>query len=495
MKRKGILWGMAGLGVFLCLVLLLTAAEDVSPEASIHTFGDALWYALVTLTTVGYGDLYPVTPTGRMIGGALVLMSMGLLAAVISGIISLLTGRLLPGLALYSLRHRDWFVFSAYNEASKALATDLTARYPEGVCIFGGAETGKLKRQDCLFLSREFDEILSLAIRGSGKRTVFLMKPDPMANAKDALTLRGGPAAVFCLGPENPLLEEVSFFNPAEMCARLYWQEHPLEERENCVLLIGSGEYAQALLENALLSQARQPFYRCEYHLFGDWNRWRGLHPVMDQTLAINENRQGMDSLYFHEGDWFCDPALVEGSQRVILCHDDERENIQDALAFSRFFGGNQALYVRAAQGVVPGLIFGQTANLYTAEYVMKQSQDALARGMHESYRARHPEVLAWERLDPFTRASNRAVADHAPMKKRLLGGEKYADLSPERREKMRRCEHDRWMRFYSLYNWRFGETKDAACRRHPCMVSYEQLNAVEKAKDDYAWQLTEEKP
>ena len=77
----------------------------------------------------------------------------------------------------------------------------------------------------------------------------------------------------------------------------------------------------------------------------------------------------------------------------------------------------------------------------------------------------------------------------------RLLGGEKYADLSPERREKMRRCEHDRWMRFYSLYNWRFGETKDAACRRHPCMVSYEQLNAVEKAKDDYAWQLTEEKP
>jgi hypothetical protein len=38
-----------------------------SPDANISDFGDAIWWAVTTMTTVGYGDHYPVTPAGRLV--------------------------------------------------------------------------------------------------------------------------------------------------------------------------------------------------------------------------------------------------------------------------------------------------------------------------------------------------------------------------------------------------------------------------------------------
>jgi len=48
---------------------------ETSPEANIKTAGDALWWSFSTITTVGYGDRYPVTTFGRII--AVVLMTAG----------------------------------------------------------------------------------------------------------------------------------------------------------------------------------------------------------------------------------------------------------------------------------------------------------------------------------------------------------------------------------------------------------------------------------
>lgn len=51
---------------------------EVSPQSNIKTAEDALWWAYVTMTTVGYGDKYPVTTEGRLIAAALMTTGVGL---------------------------------------------------------------------------------------------------------------------------------------------------------------------------------------------------------------------------------------------------------------------------------------------------------------------------------------------------------------------------------------------------------------------------------
>ncbi len=48
-------------------------AERNAPGATIVSFGDALWWAAETISTVGYGDMYPVTVTGRVIAVSLMI--------------------------------------------------------------------------------------------------------------------------------------------------------------------------------------------------------------------------------------------------------------------------------------------------------------------------------------------------------------------------------------------------------------------------------------
>jgi voltage-gated potassium channel len=56
--------------------------ERQTPGANIQTFGESLWWAVVTTTTVGYGDFYPVNATGRIVGAGLMIVGIGLIGTV-----------------------------------------------------------------------------------------------------------------------------------------------------------------------------------------------------------------------------------------------------------------------------------------------------------------------------------------------------------------------------------------------------------------------------
>ncbi len=61
--------------VILGLALLVFVAESNSPDTGINTYPKALWYTLVTLSTVGYGDIYPTTTLGKVAGSVTIICS------------------------------------------------------------------------------------------------------------------------------------------------------------------------------------------------------------------------------------------------------------------------------------------------------------------------------------------------------------------------------------------------------------------------------------
>lgn len=76
-----------------CMIIICFAAileyyveKSAQPEA-FRNIGDSMWWAIITFTTVGYGDIYPITPLGRILCAAISFLGIAMLA-IPTGIIS-----------------------------------------------------------------------------------------------------------------------------------------------------------------------------------------------------------------------------------------------------------------------------------------------------------------------------------------------------------------------------------------------------------------------
>jgi voltage-gated potassium channel len=65
-KAASVAFGLAGF-TLISSAVAFTIAEDVGDGRRIDSFFDALWWSAATITTVGYGDIYPITTAGRII--------------------------------------------------------------------------------------------------------------------------------------------------------------------------------------------------------------------------------------------------------------------------------------------------------------------------------------------------------------------------------------------------------------------------------------------
>ncbi len=84
----------AGIALFITVFSIIVIAEFVgiyvlnvesqNPNANITTSGDAVWWTLVTMTTVGYGDRFPVTPQGRVAAVFVMLSGVALIGVLAS---------------------------------------------------------------------------------------------------------------------------------------------------------------------------------------------------------------------------------------------------------------------------------------------------------------------------------------------------------------------------------------------------------------------------
>jgi voltage-gated potassium channel len=156
------------LGALLIILVLLlfasTAVYFLEREAQPDKFGSipaAAWWALATLTTVGYGDIVPITPLGKLLGGVVMLLGVGMIALPVA-IIS-------TGFNQESSRHQfvvTWSMiarvplFAAMDESEIAEITKLiyTRTYLPGVPIVRSGDAG-----DGMFIIASGEAVVDIA--------------------------------------------------------------------------------------------------------------------------------------------------------------------------------------------------------------------------------------------------------------------------------------------------------------------------------------------
>lgn len=503
MKKNTRIFLSAGI-VYLLLLLLLYKTESAAGNAGFASFWDAVWYSLVTMTTVGYGDITPVTAGGKLIGIVFALCSVGILAALVGFTLRLIGGQLIPQLRLMRQRHRPWYIFDEENEDSAVLADAIRRENPGSVILFlSGQERSDI---DAVRLHVSPETALS-RFRGRADLSLFFMSADSPGNYARALQAASGFSfPVYCMSgadvdgaPQN-----LHLFGREDVLSRFYWQTHPLRKEETCVVLIGCGLFGSALLERALLTNIFPRGRYIRYHVFLDTAGFRLLHSELAAALSGADPDE--DLLLFHSEDWREARELLRKADRILLAADTDEENLSAYDNLKKWYVTKNNIHIRLSQAL-PGLCsFGTREEILTPEFVIRDSVNREAVMMNSLYNAGAAHPTAWRDLTAFYRQSNIAAADHLIVKVRYLldcdtltsltredcreAYRRYRALYPERAELFQEMEHRRWMRFSLLSNWQYAPVRDNAARLHPLLIPFESLPPEEKKKDDFAWEL-----
>ncbi|MBQ3972735.1 MAG: hypothetical protein II628_01085 [Lachnospiraceae bacterium] len=509
MKNRKLIYCAAAAALYFLLLFLLVMVEKGGPDASITGIGSAIWYSLTTLTTVGYGDMYPVTIPGRLIGALFQILSIGVLVALISAMFSLIRGRLLPLAYLRFRRRSHWFIFAQTGQRSRLIAEAVASEDKDAVILFSSQEGDQeiFSAGTCIALPP--DQLVDYQ-KGKGKCTVFALSDDQTENDLLADQLKNKACRVCAMTEYEPdrLSENLILFDPFRICARLYWARYPLTSPSEVIVISGSGRYAEALLEQALIFNVIAPDQHISYHVIGDFENFRRNHPYLDQAFSV------CDQIEFHEGPWNRDFDILKKADRIIFCHDDPRSSMEEVTQLKRYCPTDAVLYVRGSVPLEGIRAFGSPQVLCRPEYILRSGLYQMAIRLHRIYQDSVKDAPGWEELSGFLRRSNMASADHLLMKVRILLGpwedegaegsllpsrealqraaRAYRALDQEGLDRCRRIEHERWMRFHLMNNWQYAEKRDNARRLHHLLLPYDQLSLPDQLKDNYAWELIE---
>ncbi len=101
--------------------------ERAGRNGNIGSFWDGVWWAVVTMTTVGYGDKYPVSPGGRVVALALMCSGVGLMSLFTATIASLFVEKKLKeGKGLETIKDKDHIVICGWNQHAEEVLQGLT---------------------------------------------------------------------------------------------------------------------------------------------------------------------------------------------------------------------------------------------------------------------------------------------------------------------------------------------------------------------------------
>lgn len=516
MKRNPKLYLRITIFLFIIYIGLLTVlylSEHADSTASIRSFNDAVWYSLVTLTTVGYGDLTPVTPLGHAVGAVFLFLSAGIMMTLFGAVISFVTSEGLPFFLLGLQRRKNWYYFADYGVEASTLAKNICKEDPLAIIIFGEKKNDQIEFPDypCLFISASPLRIVAHKKNMGAKCKIFLMKENDIGVNIRAANLHTLPVEVYArtTNGRDSLSGNISFFHSYDCCARQYWRSRPLCSSENIIVIIGFENYGRCILERAILTNIISVDQHISYHIFGDAGTFLAMHSHLHETFSLDKESAATDSLLFHDEPWEQCSALLEQADRIIICTDDEPAGWNIFWRLNSYYKIQGQIHLRSSQKAPGVSYFGANEDIYTPNQIMRTSLNKAAVAINELFRksVSYP-TLSWDELDTIHRESKIAAADHILAKIRiLLNDETITEITPaiieaanreyvknkqseSMRDMYRRLDHSRWLRFYTFYNWSYGPVRDDFARQHPMLCPYQELTAEQKRERDAAWEL-----
>lgn len=533
MKKKNILAPAAGAVIYLLLLFLLVLAErGAGSSAQIRNIGDAFWYSLITLTTVGYGDLYPVTAAGRIIGGAFSLLSLGGLAVLIGLLVSAMRGGLLPFLKLYLGRERSWILFCGEPDLIRAAAENCSAEYPDALLILpSNVPLGKMK--NTVRIDRDAADILGMRPAKGGKDSppvFFALSENEADNIRAAseLSEKDCTCRICCRvsGGSALVPSGVIPFDEEQVVSRLFWRKHGLKREEKNIVLIGPPMETDVFLCRTLLVNVLGPDQCITYHVFCENDDFLQYHSMLGDAEQTQEGCSirladgSGDTVRFYRDPWYSKRNVLQEADRIILCGGDTAANLRILEQLVTLYGVQGTVYVRSSslresrpdgQRVI---LYGAQETVYSPEMMLRGKLNEAAKALHEVYTEQTGgKGPAFEDLGWFQKESNIAAADHMLCKLRiLLGREDVTELTEENcrramdvfRESRRdpvffqtllKTEHIRWMRFHMMYNWKYDAVRNDLLRHHPLLIPYEKLSFDDRLKNAPAWEVIGDMP
>jgi len=124
--RKTIITIVVLIVIYGSLISLLLQLEEGMPGSKLNTLQDGMWYLVETLTTVGYGDVLPVTYWGRMIGFIFLLSSLGVYGFIIGQIANFMsTLKEQKELGLNGTQFKNHVVIIGWNDFGQSVISHL----------------------------------------------------------------------------------------------------------------------------------------------------------------------------------------------------------------------------------------------------------------------------------------------------------------------------------------------------------------------------------
>ena len=159
-------------GILMTGALVETAVET-GPNSGIHGLGDALWFAIATMTSTGYGDVVPTTVGGRLVGALMMFGGLTVLSVVTATVASVLVAqRIKEERGLETLKLKGHLLVCGWNPYAE--------RVLESVFATGGA-------QDVVLVNEMAEEQAAEILARQKGRPVRFVRGDP---ASEAVLLR-----------------------------------------------------------------------------------------------------------------------------------------------------------------------------------------------------------------------------------------------------------------------------------------------------------------